>query len=264
MPSPPERPSSLDSEFKQILGIGFFMGSVERLLALTTQGGLFVFPSGPGLAQLDRDAAYRHALEQSDVAVTDSGAMVLLWRLRTGEHIERISGLQLIRALMTHPEFCRPHAAFWVMPSEHDATANLAWLNAHGIPTTLDDVYLAPHYDAGPLSDPLLADAIRGRNPRPRFVVLCIGGGVQERLGLGLRNALDYRPAILCTGAAIAFLTGRQATIPVWADRLMLGWLLRCLREPRRFVPRYLRAARLVPLVLRFASNPVRRADLAQ
>ncbi len=39
----------------------------------------------------------------------------------------------------------------------------------------------------------------------------------------------------------------------------MLGWLLRSLSAPRRFVPRYLRSLRLVPLLLRYASNPVRK-----
>ncbi len=259
-----ERPPTTTPDFTQILGIRFFTGSVKRLLALTDQGGLFVFPSGPGLAELDRDAPYRQALEASDVAVTDSGAMVLLWRLRTGQRINRISGLQFIRALLACADVRRPHAVFWVMPSEREATANLTWLNAHGIPTTLDDVYLAPHYDAGPIADPLLVDAIRRRNPRPGFVVLCIGGGAQERLGLALRDALDYRPAILCTGAAIAFLTGRQASIPVWVDRLMLGWLARCLWSPRRFVPRYLRSLRLVPLLLRFGRQSGAAAESAQ
>jgi UDP-N-acetyl-D-mannosaminuronic acid transferase (WecB/TagA/CpsF family) len=255
---PTERPPANGPDFTQILGVRFFTGSVQRLLALTAQGGLFVVPSGPGLAELDRDEAYRRALEASDVAVTDSGAMVLLWRLRTGEHINRISGLQFIRALLASPDFRRPHRVFWVMPSEPEAAASLDWLNAHGVPTTRDDVYVAPLYEAGPVSDPLLVDALRRRDPPPRYVVLCIGGGVQERLGLALRDALDYRPAIVCTGAALAFVTGRQASIPVWADRLMLGWLLRCLWSPRRFVPRYLRGLRLVPLLLRFASRPVR------
>ncbi len=254
---PTERPPTTNPDFTRILGIRFFVGSVERLLALTAGGGLFVVPSGPGLAQLDRDDAYRRALEQSDVALTDSGAMVLLWRLRSGERINRISGLQFIRALLAADDFRRPHAVFWVMPSEHEAAANLAWLNAHDVPTGPDDTYVAPRYDAGAVSDPALVAAIRRR--RPRFVVLCIAGGVQERLGLALRDSLDHRPAIVCTGAALAFVTGQQAAIPVWADRLMLGWLLRCLWSPRRFVPRYLRALRLVPLVLRFGPNPVRR-----
>jgi N-acetylglucosaminyldiphosphoundecaprenol N-acetyl-beta-D-mannosaminyltransferase len=252
----PEHPPTPDSDFTRILGIRFFTGSVERLLALASQGGLFVFPSGPGLAELDRDPVYRDALERSDVAVTDSGAMVLLWFLRTGQRVNRISGLRFLRALLAHPDVRRPNCTFWIMPSEREAAANLEWLNAHGIPTTHDDIYLAPRYGAGAISDPDLVAAIeRGR---PRYVVLCIGGGTQEPLGLALREALNYRPAILCTGAAIAFLTGQQAPIPVWADRLMLGWLVRSLSAPRRFIPRYARALRLVPLLLRYGSDPVR------
>ncbi len=50
---------------------------------------------------------------------------------------------------------------------------------------------------------------------------------MQERLGYALRKQLSYKPAILCLGAAIAFLSGGQANIPNWADRLMLGWLFR-------------------------------------
>ena len=189
MPTPPTPASNPD--FTQILGIRFFIGSVDRLLALAAGGGLFVVPSAPGLAELDRDASYRRSLEESDAALTDSGAMVLLWRLRTGQRIHRISGLQFIRALLASHDFREPHRVFWVMPSEHEAAANLTWLNAHGVPTTLDDVYVAPRYDAGAVSDPLLVDVIRNLNPRPRFVVLCIAGGVQEPLGLALRNALD-------------------------------------------------------------------------
>ena len=255
MPAP--QPPTHDQDFTRILGIRFFTGPLEPLLALASRGGLFVFPSGPGLAELDRAPHYRQALERSDVAVTDSGAMVLLWRLRTGQHIDRISGLRFLRALLALPELRQPHRVFWVMPSEREAQENLAWLNAHGLPTTPDDTYIAPRYDAGSISDPDLVATLE--RARPQYIVLCIGGGVQERLGLALRDALDYRPAILCTGAALAFLTGQQAAIPVWADRLMLGWLLRSLSAPRRFVPRYFRSLRLVPLLLRYAANPVRQ-----
>ncbi len=163
MPAP--QPLTHDPDFTRILGIRFFTGPLEPLLALASRGGLFVFPSGPGLAELDRAPHYRQALERSDVAVTDSGAMVLLWRLRTGQHIDRISGLRFLRALLALPELRQPHRVFWVMPSEREAQENLAWLNAHGLPTTPDDTYIAPRYDAGPISDPDLVATSRARAP---------------------------------------------------------------------------------------------------
>jgi UDP-N-acetyl-D-mannosaminuronic acid transferase (WecB/TagA/CpsF family) len=82
--------------------------------------------------------------------------------------------------------------------------------------------------------------------------MLAIGGGVQERLGLGLRARLTNRPGILCLGAAIAFLTGGQVAIPVWADRFFLGWLFRLASNPRKFWRRYRDALRLAPLLWRW------------
>jgi UDP-N-acetyl-D-mannosaminuronic acid transferase (WecB/TagA/CpsF family) len=86
-------------------------------------------------------------------------------------------------------------------------------------------------------------------------VIVTIGGGNQERLGLYLKRHLAYRPAIHCIGAAIAFLSGDQVHIPVWADRFYLGWLYRCLSEPKRYVPRYWNARKLLTLMLRYRSE---------
>jgi N-acetylglucosaminyldiphosphoundecaprenol N-acetyl-beta-D-mannosaminyltransferase len=59
-----------------------------------------------------------------------------------------------------------------------------------------------------------------------------------------------YKPTIICTGAAIAFLTGRQATIPKSLDYLYLGWLSRCIFDPKRFVPRYISGFKLFNLII--------------
>ena len=78
---------------------------------------------------------------------------------------------------------------------------------------------------------------------------MTIGGGNQERLGLYLKRNLSYLPAIHCIGAAIAFLSGDQVHIPVWADKFYLGWLFRSLSEPKRYIPRYWAAFSLYPLM---------------
>ena len=83
-------------------------------------------------------------------------------------------------------------------------------------------------------------------------MVVGIGGGVQEKLGFFLKENLRARPAIHCIGAALGFLTGDQPPIPMWADRFYLGWLLRLLRQPRVFGPRYLSALKLPWLLLRY------------
>jgi UDP-N-acetyl-D-mannosaminuronic acid transferase (WecB/TagA/CpsF family) len=95
---------------------------------------------------------------------------------------------------------------------------------------------------------------------RPHHVVLGLGGGTQERLGLYLKQNLGYRPAIHCIGAAIAILSGDQVRIPVWAEDLGLAWLWRCLSNPKRYVPRYWDARHLVPLMLSYRDRlPIAR-----
>jgi len=211
-------------------------------------GGLVVAPSAPGLAvDLIKSASYREALTSASLVLTDSGFMVLLWWVFSGKKLPRHSGLKFLRAVLARPELKEPGAVFWVMPSAQEDIHNRAWLVANGFPVTADDVYVAPHYPAGPIVDDELLSLLETR--KPRIVMLAIGGGVQERVGLMLQNRLSGRPSILCLGAAIAFLTGGQANIPPWADKLILGWLLRLLSNPSKFWRRYWDALSLAPLL---------------
>ena len=72
-----------------------------------------------------------------------------------------------------------------------------------------------------------------------------IPGGVQECLGHYIKKKLSYDVGIICTGAAIAFETGKQARVPIWADSLYLGWLARIVQNPKLYVKRYIQALRL-------------------
>jgi len=239
---------------RKVLGLNFYDGDFAGLLDLTCRGGLVVVPSAPVLVNLTGDPAQREALLGSDFAITDSGFMVLLWLARRGERLPRISGLRFLRGLLARPEFREAGATCWIMPSAEDARANCAWLAAQGVAVAEDDCYIAPQYPGGRLADAALLATIESR--RPKFVVINVGGGVQERLGYYLRTHLSHRPAILCTGAAIAFLSGRQVPIPVWADRLVLGWLFRSLASPRSFIPRLWKGLRLAPLLWKYGENP--------
>ena len=242
-----------DMPRERILGITFYTGELEAAIERIVQsGGLLVAPSGPGLATLQRAPEYRQALEGSDLILTDSGLLVLLWNLTHRPLIPKISGYLYFRELIKHPDLRERGSTFWIMPNEKEMRINLAWLNeVQGIPVSEDDCYLAPHYPAeGVVMDEQLQALIEER--RPHLVFNNIGGGTQERLGYWLRQHLSYRPGIICTGAAIAFFTGQQANIPGWVDRLHLGWLARIVADPRRYIPRYFDALRLIPLFIHY------------
>jgi len=235
--------------FKRILGISFLVCSAGEAVGLVSRaGGLVVMPSAPALKNLPYDPDYREALLEADFAIPDSSLMVILWNLIQFDRIPKISGLKYLRALISEQEFRRPGSSFWVMPTACALERNQAWLGANGITLGSDEFYLAPMY--GPaIEDAELLRRIEAH--RPRHVVLGLGGGVQERLGLYLKRNLSYRPAIHCIGAAIAFLSGDQVRIPAWVDSLGLGWMWRIFSNPRAFAPRYWGARNLAPLLLR-------------
>lgn len=241
----------------RILGIDFRTDGPSLPVALD-RAGLVVVPSGPGLAgDLISSRVYRRALAEADWVIPDSGLMVLVWNAlhwrEPGRRLERYSGLRLLREVLPRPEVRAAGASFWIMPSVAERDRNLGWLRQNGFAAlTTQDCYVAPMYRPSPdgaIQDPALIEELEKR--RPKVVFLNVGGGTQEQLGWYLRETLSYRPAILCTGAAIAFLTGGQAAIPPWADRLYLGWFLRILRDPVKFGRRYAASAGLISLLVK-------------
>ena len=233
----------------RILGIVFFDGSAQAAIAIMRNGGLLVIPAAPALKDLDHNLDYRESLLNADLAITDSAYMVLIWNRLQSKTIKRLSGLEYLRELLLEPDVCQPGNTLWIMASPISAKRNLAWLEGQGITVPEDNIYMAPIYGNAPISDPALLERLN--RLRPQHVIVTIGGGTQERLGLYLKRNLDYRPAIHCIGAAIAFLSGDQVYIPVWADKYYLGWLFRSLSEPKRYIPRYWAARKLLVLMLR-------------
>jgi N-acetylglucosaminyldiphosphoundecaprenol N-acetyl-beta-D-mannosaminyltransferase len=236
--------------FQQILGIRFIVGNAHEVIDLVSgDGGLVVVPAAPALIKLAEDKEYREALLGADFALADSALMVALWNFIQGDKIPKLSGLKYLRALIERPEFCSSGSSFWVMPTAPSALRNVKWLNENGVHVGPQNVYLAPIYGAA-VEDEVLLHRLERR--RPGHIVVGLGGGKQERLGLYLRRNLSYKPAIHCIGAAIAFLSGDQVRIPVWVDQAGLGWLWRSASNPPRFIPRYWAARHLATMLLRY------------
>jgi UDP-N-acetyl-D-mannosaminuronic acid transferase (WecB/TagA/CpsF family) len=212
-------------------------------------GGLVVVPSAPVLKDIVHDHRSREALLCADFAIADSALMVLLWNFLQGDNIPKLSGLKYLRALIENPQFRSKGATFWVMPTPKSAARNLRWLKKQGVGAEDEALYVAPMYGAVIEDVELLR---RLEEQKPYHIVLGLGGGTQERLGMYLKENLSYRPAIHCIGAAIAFLSGDQVSIPEWVDGAGLGWLWRSVSNPSRFCPRYWDARQLAPLMMRY------------
>lgn len=231
----------------RIFGLDFFTGDcADAITFLQRQGGLLTAPSAPVLADAPDQPELWQALAESDIILPDSGLLVLEWNLISFDHLTRLSGLRFLREFFQRPGDHQSRSLFLVNPTDEAGHRNRAWITQHweGEFTT-ESNYTAPFYGRGELRDPELLKRID--DLRPAWILINIGGGTQERLGAYLKRNLSYSPTIICTGAAIAFLTGEQASIPPWADRYYLGWLFRILEDPRKYGRRYANSAALIP-----------------
>jgi len=237
---------------RQILGLRFFNGDVDEAVASMFQdGGFLVAPSGTCFARLREDERYRRAIVAADMAIADSGLMVVIWRLLRRENVQRISGLKYLKHLLgkLNGEGTK---VFWVLPNERACQKLIDWSRREAFSIKGENCYVAPRY-ASDVEDRNLLALIEQH--RPENVMIAIGSGAQEKLGFYLRENLSYRPAIHCTGAALGFITGDQRAIPDWVDRLYLGWLWRLVAQPSIFIPRLSRALELPWLIWKYGEK---------
>ena len=239
------------------LGIQFWRGTCPELVTeLDRNGGFVVVPAASALCQAAEDDSLWKAILLADYAIMDSGYLSLLLTLRGGNRPPRISGHQLIENLIC-PEpvvHIRDRKILWVAPDTDEEQRIASYIGERGFRMELQRYYKAPFYDNERAFRDGALMALAGEFD-PDWIVLCIGGGRQEKLGAFLRQEIGRRSAIVGTGAAIGFFTGGQAPISRRIDRLYLGWLVRILHDPRRFLPRYAAAVKLPFLLHRLGAS---------
>ena len=81
---------------------------------------------------------------------------------------------------------------------------------------------------------------------KPDILIINIGGGIQEPLAAFIKQKSKKRLIVLCTGAAISFLTEEQAPISVFYDKYYLGWMIRLIHKPKSYFPRVVKSFRLI------------------
>lgn len=240
----------------KVLGIDFINAKNchDFFDELAEKGGLMTVPSGPGLASIPEAPVYYNSLLKSDYVLTDSGYMVMIWNLISKNKITRISGLEYIDHFLEHAD--KNSRLLLINPRKEEADDNVKLLEEHSFKKENIYSYEAPFYGKNQaIDDPELLASINAF--KPNFILINLGGNTQEILGLYIKENISFSPLIICTGAAIAFKTGHQVGIPMWADRFFLGWLFRCISKPSVYIPRYLASFKLIFLVLKYRQQAV-------
>ena len=227
-------------------GIKFYNIYPKNFNKYIVKKGLFVFPAGPALATIDKSKKYHESLIKADIVFFDSGFFVLLLKFLKNLSVIKFSGYRFLDLFFNYLKKNKKKSIFCIDPNLKFSKSNKNLLKSLGVQKVYN--YLAPNYKSKSLLDKKLLQKIK--KVRPDFVLMNIGGGKQEILGLYLKQNLKIKTTILCTGAAISFFTKDQAPITSLIDRLYLGWFVRLIFNPFIFFKRYFYSLRLIPMVI--------------
>ena len=208
--------------------------------------GLFVFPAGPALASIQKSNEYYKSIQRADLVFFDSGFFVLLLKIFKNINVKKFSGYKFLGLFFDYLKLNKKKSIFSIDPSFEFSKSNKSYFKNLGLKKIYN--YIAPKYNSSELTDKKLLNLLN--KVKPNFILINIGGGTQEILGLYLKEKLGFKPTILCTGAAISFFTKDQAPINNFIDKFYLGWLLRLIFNPLIFFKRYIFGLKLIPMVI--------------
>src|SRR5207249_5928875 len=101
----------------------------------------------------------------AELAIADSGLMVLTWRLLRREKIQRISGLKYLKQLLAKLKREENPRVFWILPSERARHKLLDYSRREAFPVKIEDCYVAPRYGSE-VEDRNLLALVEARRPR--------------------------------------------------------------------------------------------------
>ncbi len=214
---------------------------IKRLLKI---GGYVVAPAASSLSDIRLKKNYYFSLRNSDIAIFDSGFFCILLRVFRNSKVKKLSGYLFLKSLLDY-KYTKNYKFFLIDPSIKENKKNFNLLRTKGILNQKS--YVSPIYNLSNFKDLKLINKINHFNPN--FVIINLGGGIQEPLAYFIKqNSKNKNIIILCTGAAIGFLTKEQAPISLFYDKYYLGWLIRLIYNPKSFFPRIVKSFKLLRL----------------
>ena len=219
--------------------IKFYSGNYDQIKYEFDKGGVLVAPAASALANIDTDKQYYSSLKNSKIAILDSGFFCILLRIFRFQKVKKLSGFLFLKTFLDN--FKNQQKILFIDPSRKSNILNIKFLKSKKIINF--KTYIAPNYNKK-FFDLKLLNLIN--NYKPKYIVINIGGGSQEPLAIYINKNIKYKVSIMCTGAALAFMTGEQAPINKFIDKIYLGWLTRIVWNPKLYLGRILKSFKII------------------
>ena len=226
-------------------GIKFYNTDFNNIFKKIYKGGYLVAPAASSLSKIYDNNNYYKSLINSDVAILDSGFFCILLRIFKKEKVKKLSGFFFLKKFL-NLKFNKNTTFLSIDPNQEESKVNYEYLKKKKIKKVIS--YVAPNYKKK-IYDRKLINIIKKK--RPKYIIINIGGEVQEILAAFIKKNINYNISIMCTGAAIAFLTKKQAPLMNdLVDRFYLGWFVRLLDNPIKYTSRIVSSLTLIKLFI--------------
>ncbi len=207
------------------------------------------------LAKLEVDPAFVAAYAGQDFVVADGWPIVSLACI-AGTPVELMPGSDMVQPLCEWAAAAGVKVGF--VGSHEQALTDAKRVLSERVPG-LDIVYAhAPAMGFDPEGDAAAAILAALTAAGVGMCFLALGAPKQEQLAARGRQ-LAPTVGFASIGAGLDFFGGHQLRAPRLARALKVEWLWRALTSPRRMVPRYWRAGKLLPRHIRAARLQRRR-----
>ena len=198
------------------------------------------------VVHLNAHDEFRRAYRRARFVTADGFPIVVLGRLAKMP-LQRTTGADLIEPICEEASRCG--LPIFLLG------ANRATLDATGrrLRERYPDLEVAGSFAPGQGFDPYSAEADEAIErldaSGARLCFLALGSPKQEIFAARCADRVRGT-GLLCIGAALDFIAGKQMRAPKFAQRNGLEWFWRLTREPRRLGPRYARCAAALPSLL--------------
>lgn len=204
------------------------------------KGGYLVAPAASALVNIYRDKNYYNSLKKADIVICDSGFFCILVRFFRKIKLQKFSGYLFLKLFLKSP-YCKKYKILSIDPNNLEKKININFL--YNLNFRRSKNLTCKCYTSRVMRDYSLLNEIK--TFKPDIILINIGGGKQEVLAEFLKKNIKFKVSILCLGAAIGFLTKKQAPINDFYDKYYLGWFLRIIYN-KHFITRVLRSFLLV------------------
>jgi hypothetical protein len=202
------------------LGIKFYDVDYNYVINILLKGRKYlVIPAASAIVKAYYFPQELTALKKSNIAIFDSGFFCFCLLLIKGIKVKKFSGYKFLRFFFDDVRNI-DKKILSLDPTVKDLKYNKKFFRLKKFKFVKN--YLCPFYsDSKVISDKKLLKIIN--EYKPELIICNIAGGKQESLALYIIQNASSKSSIICSGAALAFLSGTQAPINDFIDICYFG-----------------------------------------